>query len=416
VEQLNRDYSNLLSIAGSDTGRASAFSIHATTQTAHELSGTTDSLDLLSIVEASQSIAGEIRLEKLLAKMMQIVTANAAADRSVLLTLQDGVWYVRAEVKAALSEVTIPQDVVLDSKQSADLPMSIVNYCARKKESVVLEDASGKGIFVKDLYLASTAMKSVLCVPLQRSGAIKGMLYFENSLVEGAFAQEHLKVIELLSSQIAISIENAEFYRGLEQLVEQRTAELAKVNTELVAANRKLDDLSRIDGLTQIANRRAFDQFLEREWKRHQRMQYDFSLVLCDIDHFKDFNDTYGHLAGDECLRLVAQAIDKVARRPGDLAARYGGEEFVVVLSETNLAGVQNVVQMIQDHIKTLDFPAVGPDPSGRVTLSFGVLHTVPQGGQETRDALGAADHALYQAKSQGRNCAVLTEEVVRIG
>jgi diguanylate cyclase (GGDEF)-like protein len=255
-------------------------------------------------------------------------------------------------------------------------------------------------------------MKSVLCVPLFRSGTAKGALYLENSLVEDAFTRERLKFIELLSAQIAISMDNAEFYRGLEQLVEQRTAELARANVELLAANQKLDKLSRIDGLTQIANRRTFEHFLEVEWKRHQRMPGDFSLILCDIDHFKNVNDTYGHVVGDECLRLVAQAISKAAHRPGDLVARYGGEEFVVILPGTNLEGIQSVIHKIQDNIKILRTPTGRADTSAGVTLSFGAFHTVPQRGEEAKDAVIAADRALYQAKARGRNCAVITDKL----
>jgi diguanylate cyclase (GGDEF)-like protein len=135
-------------------------------------------------------------------------------------------------------------------------------------------------------------------------------------------------------------------------------------------------------------------------------------LVICDIDHFKRFNDKYGHLVGDECLRLVAEALIRVMRRPGDLVARYGGEEFVIVLSETGLEGVMTVVQMAQENVHMLRVPTGHPDVSTHVTLSFGVLHTIPRQGQEVKDALRAADRALYEAKSQGRNCFVITEEV----
>jgi diguanylate cyclase (GGDEF)-like protein len=412
VAQIDGQYGNLLSLSRLDTASRGASLIHTTTETSHEVSSTTDSLDLFSIVEASQSIAGEIRLESLLTKMMQIVMANAGADRAVLLTMQDGSWSIRAEARSIWNEVSTTQDVLAESEQNASLPLSVLNYCTRKRKSLVLDDASGSGIFVRDLYFASKSIKSVLCIPLLRSGTLKGALYLENSLVAGAFSPEQLKVIEILSSQIVMSIENAEFYRGLEQLVEQRTMELAKVNADLVEANGRLERLSRIDGLTQIANRRAFDQFVGREWRRHQRMQYDFSLVICDIDHFKRFNDKYGHLVGDECLRLVAEALIRVMRRPGDLVARYGGEEFVIVLSETGLEGVMTVVQMAQENVHMLRVPTGHPDVSTHVTLSFGVLHTIPRQGQEVKDALRAADRALYEAKSQGRNCFVITEEV----
>jgi diguanylate cyclase (GGDEF)-like protein len=411
VAQIERDHGGLLSMLPPGVSHGNWSPAGSTMHATQEVSSTTDNLDLFSIVEASQSITSEIRLEDLLTKLMRIVMANAGADRSVLLTVQDGRWSLRAEARAGWTEVLIAPDVDVDAGPGADVPWGVVHYCARKRESVVLSNAGGNGFFAEDPYFNPASVKSVLCIPLLRSETVRGMLYLENSLVEGAFSPEHLKVIELLSSQIAISIENAEFYRGLEQLVEQRTRELAGVNAELREANRRLEVLSRIDGLTQIANRYAFDEFAAREWKRHQRSRSELALVLCDIDRFKDFNDTHGHVAGDECLRLVAQAMSQAVRRPGDFLARYGGEEFVMILSDTDLGGALAVVRSIQDRLGAVRPPTGGAGTADPVTLSFGMVHTIP-GTEGVSDAVRAADRALYEAKARGRNCLVIQEGI----
>ncbi|MCC6135334.1 MAG: GGDEF domain-containing protein [Gammaproteobacteria bacterium] len=145
------------------------------------------------------------------------------------------------------------------------------------------------------------------------------------------------------------------------------------------------------------------------EWKRHQRMEYEIAVILCDIDYFKKYNDTYGHLEGDQCLQRVAQVIDAAARRPGDLAARYGGEEFVIILSETDREGVQSVINNIQENVKRLEISHPGSLVNPHITLSLGAIHTIPKKDQEFRDAIHTADLALYAAKSQGRNRSIIT-------
>ncbi|MCP5158629.1 MAG: diguanylate cyclase [Gammaproteobacteria bacterium] len=412
VRQLERQYREWFSITPFDTRRGqpstSSFTTsHATT----ECDTSTDTLDIVSIVQSSQSLASEIDLKRLLDRMMKIVTENAGAERSVLLDLHEGSWSIKAEARSEWETVSIPQEMT-ETALETSLPLSLINYCARKQESVVLGHASAYGGFVKDPYFAATAMRSVLALPLLRSGALKGVLYLENNLVEEAFTRERLTTLELLSSQMAISIENAEFYRELEQLVEQRTLALVKTNDELQQANRQLEELSHTDGLTQIANRRAFDAFIKIEWKRHNRIKQDFSLILCDIDYFKQFNDTYGHIEGDRCLQRIAQAIKAAAQRSGDLVARYGGEEFVVVLPQTNRAGLCKVIETIKCSVAALKIPHVGSKVHDRVTLSLGALHRVPQDGEKVEDALAAADSALYQAKSQGRNRAVVVQRI----
>jgi diguanylate cyclase (GGDEF)-like protein len=413
VSQLERDYADLLPTPffAAEQNRE-ANSLSTTLYSNIEVDSTADSLDLFSIIQASQNLASEIDLEKLLKKMMEIVTENAGAERSVLLTLQQGKWCVRAESSVTNQRISIHQDALPDPRINQQLPVSLLNYCARKHESVLLGHAAQKGAFITDPYFAATAMKSVLGLPLMRSGVLKGLLYLENSLTEEAFTQGRLKLLELLASQIAISLENAEFYRALEQVVDQRTTELVKVNEKLQAANQRLETLSNRDGLTQIANRRLLDPLVEREWKRHQRRRQHFSLILGDIDYFKQFNDTYGHLEGDKCLQRIAQALTKAVKRPGDLVARYGGEEFAIVLPETDLQGARQVVTRIQRHIQALKIPHAGSAISETVTLSLGAFNAIPQHNEEAEDALAAADRALYSAKSQGRNRAVFIQAV----
>ena len=169
-------------------------------------------------------------------------------------------------------------------------------------------------------------------------------------------------------------------------------------------ANLRLEKLSLTDPLTEIANRRAFEQRLDTEWRRATREQSPLSLVMIDIDHFKRFNDRFGHPAGDECLRQVAQFLAEGARRPWDMAARMGGEEFAVLLPQTEAEGAATVAEMFRGFIEQADLPH--PDsPFERVTISLGVASVYPYAAGETQQALmDAADAALYRAKNDGRN------------
>jgi diguanylate cyclase (GGDEF)-like protein len=162
---------------------------------------------------------------------------------------------------------------------------------------------------------------------------------------------------------------------------------------------------ARIDGLTQIANRRRFDEYLLQEWGRHMRMQTSLSLLLCDVDHFKLFNDGQGHQAGDECLKNVAKAINQ-CYRGGDLVARYGGEEFAVVLPQTNLAGAVLLAERVRSAVEAAGIPHPASPVSPHVTLSIGVgsMAPLPQGPMDARPIVEEADRCLYMAKRQGRN------------
>lgn len=176
---------------------------------------------------------------------------------------------------------------------------------------------------------------------------------------------------------------------------------------QLEAANFKLQRLATLDGLTQVANRRRFDEYFQQEWRRMAREKLPLSLILCDIDFFKVYNDTYGHQAGDSCLQQVAVAISRATKRPADLVARYGGEEFVVVLPNTPSFGAFKVAEDIRLGVKALDI-FHSRSQEMRVTLSLGVASTVPVPKSSPARLVAEADKALYQAKAQGRNRTVV--------
>lgn len=174
--------------------------------------------------------------------------------------------------------------------------------------------------------------------------------------------------------------------------------------TTLEANNQQLQRLVCIDGLTQVANRRRFDEYLAIEWSRMAREQQPLSLILCDVDYFKLYNDTYGHLEGDTCLQQVAAAISRGLKRPADLVARYGGEEFAIVLPNTNPLGAFQVADKLRQEINQLMIPHTTSTVSDYLTLSLGVASTVPSQKFSIEQLMEAADKALYQAKKQGRN------------
>lgn len=190
--------------------------------------------------------------------------------------------------------------------------------------------------------------------------------------------------------------------------MEERNLELEKMikarTSELAAANKQLEILSNTDGLTNIGNRRVFDLTLEAEWNRGKRTNSPLALVMLDIDHFKEFNDHYGHLAGDDCLKTLASTLALVAQRSGELVARYGGEEFVVLLPNIDLNTALDAAKHIQELIHSLAIPHANTD-LGVVTVSIGVAYLQPTNQQSATELICQADEALYLAKSAGRNC-----------
>ena len=187
-------------------------------------------------------------------------------------------------------------------------------------------------------------------------------------------------------------------------------------NQRLRVATQELERLANLDGLTQIANLRCFEAHLQQEWVRAVREKKSLTLILCDVDHFRVYNETYGHQAGDDCLRQLALIFSRTAKRPGDLAARYGGEEFAIILPNTSTSGGIVVARSIQESVAQLQLPHRDSDEGAAISLSFGVATVVP--GQELSPAIltELSDRALYTAKERGRNQIVCSGQNLGLG
>ena len=225
-----------------------------------------------------------------------------------------------------------------------------------------------------------------MLIPIISEQQLWGLLCLEQCSVTREWTTEEIKLLERVTMELSVAIKQAQLYQQLEEV----NAELAK--------------LSMVDDLTKIANRRKFDQYVTSEWSRLAREQNPLSIILCDIDYFKLYNDTYGHQAGDRCLQVVAQAISQVVKRPADLVARYGGEEFVLVLPNTSVEGAKYLAQRVRQGVEALKLPHINSPIDLYITLSLGVSCCIPQPNSEVATLIAAADQGLYQAKATGRN------------
>ena len=419
VRDLDTRYPQLLSRV-SEGARAESIDTKESTSRSGE------ALDLETVLKASQAISSEIMVDKLLAKLIKIVIENAGAQKGYLILSKNHQLFIEAAGIVEPAADIVRQSILVAT--SLDLPITLINYVERTKETVVLDQAT-EGNFRHDPYITTQKTKSILCTPILNQGKLISIIYLENNLTVGAFTSERLEIIRLLCSQAAVSLENAQLYEQvenysytLEQKVAERTNELQVKNQQLQreicdrlsaeaalqSANQHLASLASIDGLTQIANRRRFDEYLSLEWQRLARETAPLSFILCDVDYFKRYNDTYGHQAGDACLQQVAGAISRALKRPTDLVARYGGEEFAVILPFTTGEGAVHVAKAIHFEVQQLLIAHETSSVSEYVTLSMGVSSTVPQKEFSPEALIAVADKGLYEAKQQGRNCLVV--------
>lgn len=222
---------------------------------------------------------------------------------------------------------------------------------------------------------------------------------------ENGFHAQNWCVMPQLGHQYYLAIDAGPIYGVDGQLI--AVVETLRDMTEQKQAQTELERLAACDGLTGIANRRSFDEKLSQEWLRARRDKTPIALLMLDVDHFKLFNDYYGHQVGDDCLRHIAECLTAIVFRPGDLVARYGGEEFAIVLPAIDMDGAQRVAQRVRKAARRLAIPHAASG-FGLVTLSIGVSWGMPNQDVSHRALIQAADHALYQAKHDGRDRVVL--------
>jgi diguanylate cyclase (GGDEF)-like protein len=225
------------------------------------------------------------------------------------------------------------------------------------------------------------------------------------------------EVVVRVQNQLTIQRLQMQLQETNQKLLEQNSLLRLEIekrrNTEITLqeVNEKLQAMALLDSLTEVANRRYLDDYLQREWQRSAREQTPLAFMLCDIDYFKLYNDTYGHVAGDTCLTHVAKAIKSAVRRPADLVARYGGEEFAVILPNTNFSGAMRVTENIQLQVQELKIAHSASFVSEYLTLSIGIAVCLPSHQYSPDTLIAASEQALYQAKQQGRNnyCAYIS-------
>lgn len=296
-------------------------------------------------------------------------------------------------------------------------PGDNVTYCTNKSAKIGIANyvfQSGRAEIVNDVLKDSryvqgtTRIRSLICAPLNINNQTIGVINISHHKPM-KYKSEDLKLFTALTTQAAASIQTAQYYsqlkeysQTLEQKVQERTLELEQAKRDLEALNRELHILATIDQLTQLANRRQFDEYLFKEWRRMNRNHQPLSFILCDIDYFKKYNDHYGHPEGDTCLKQVAKVLQNSVTRSGDLVARYGGEEFALILPNTDIGGAEKIARDIQNAVAGLKIPHCLSPVNEYVTLSMGIAMANREEDLET--FIKNADVALYRAKEGGRN------------
>ena len=335
------------------------------------------------VTEIAQRIRHLLDLDSILAQTVASVQTFIEADRVIV--IQCG--------------ADMSGEVIQESQTGAYPPM--LGWALRDPWSVgktfLAHYQAGRGLAVENIYTQNLSpnqlafleyfqIQAEIVVPLLEDQTLWGLLIAHQCRSPRAWRTSDVRLLQNLATQVGIAIQQAKMHR------------------ELTLANQRLKRMAYLDGLTQVANRRRFEQYLDREWRRMSRENGPLSLIMADIDSFKGFNDRYGHQAGDNCLRLVARTLSRAAKRPGDLVARYGGEEFVLVLPNTDLAGAETVAEEIRLLVRSHRIAHEGSAVAKIVTMSFGVASALPAQGGSPADLVKRADVALYNAKNQGRD------------
>jgi diguanylate cyclase (GGDEF)-like protein len=367
------------------------------TSIGHSMNVRTESIDLVAVLGAARLLSSETDLDRLRLKVEDLLGSmtGATSVRVVLWDGNAGEWMLPADVAARRPALSLAE-----AADRGLLPLSAFRYCERTRQPLVIDDVSRDDRVARDPFLAGAEHCSLLVVPVLNQGEPRAMLLLENRLARRAFSVSRLDAVLLIAGQLTVSLENALLYASLERKVAERTEALAE-------ANQRLSELAVTDSLTGLPNRRRLTETLDQVWNHGARSGLPVGLAMIDIDSFKRYNDHYGHQGGDECLRLVAQALQASVRNT-DLVARYGGEEFSIVLPDTDPGNAAEVAERARRAVADLCLPHAESD-LGIVTISVGVTSAVPGLASRPDHLIKIADEALYQAKKTGRNRVVVS-------
>lgn len=384
VEQLDREYPFLRTMASIPNS-----SVRQRSPGSPAPSGA-DTVDMLAVLRASQALSSETNLVRLQERIAEVLRTLTGATAVTVVTWNDDAaeWFLPSP--GGRTELSLAE-----AAAERLLPLSVFRYAERTGEPLLVEDATRDDRFCVDPYLRDLEACALMVVPIRTRGRPRVMLLLENRHSTTTFTVNRLDAVMLLAGQLSVSLDNALLYADLESRVAARTVALEEVN-------HRLEHLVVTDPLTGLANRRQLTDRLGIEWRNALRWGAPIGMAMIDIDHFKLYNDHYGHLAGDHCLRRVAETIDG-STRDTDLLARYGGEEFAIILPGANNAVTYRVAERIRRAIIDRAEPHA-LSPQRIVTISIGTTSVSPTAQSGVDHLLEAADLELYRAKSSGRN------------
>ena len=334
---------------------------------------------LKNLVDA---IRQRLDLDAVLGTAAQQVRVAFGSSRSIvaLCSANDPFFHHTKSASEQGIEATDGQRIPIEGNDHAETVLA-------SADPVAVDDALTDPLMAAVLPLTQQlGIQAILAVSMRLDDEVKGILCVQQCQQPRQWTDEEKDLLKEVADQLAIAIHQAELYQQLQQ------------------ANDKLQRLAKVDSLTQVANRHRLDEVLAREWQHAQRDRAPLGAILCDVDCFKRYNDTYGHQAGDDCLVAVARAIESAIKRSTDLVARYGGEEFVVILPNTTEAGVAQIAETICDRVRQLQYPHRASTVAPHLTISVGAASILPDADRSTANLLWMADRALYQAKQSGRD------------
>jgi len=322
------------------------------------------------------------------------VAEGADEYKARVLLIDDQIMVVEAVRRALAGENNLVFHYCLDPNRALEVAYQI-------NPTVILQDLIMPGIDGLEMVRryradAATATVPIIVLSTQEEAIVKSRAFADGANDYLVKLPDRVELIARLRYHTAAYLHRTQrddAYRALHESQQQ-----------LMLANLKLERITRVDGLTGLANRRYFDEYYGLEWKRYLREQGPVAILMIDVDSFKLYNDTYGHLAGDDVLIRVADAIHLGCTRATDFAARFGGEEFVVLLSDTSIAGAMHVGKSLCDAVAALRIPHAASKTSEFVTVSIGAAAMVPRAENQPRELIEAADRGLYQAKAAGKN------------